>query len=97
MDKEAKVALIEDMAQQQGLTVREWRDDPDDGVQGVLGKFRVTEEDESRGLYDGDEGTLHATVVGSEEHHNVRVAAIWVAEGNDSGDEVTDLLALEEL
>lgn len=39
-----------------------------------LGRWRVMWDDEDRGLVAGDQGELHATVVGAVEHHNEAAA-----------------------
>lgn len=40
----------------------------------ALGRWRVMEDDEDRGLFANDEGELHATVVGAAQHHNEAAA-----------------------
>ena len=88
---------IEEFAKHNGFTVLDWREDPDDGLIGVLGRFRVIEEDEDRGLYADDEGELSACVVGAEKYGNQRVALSFTADGYDAGNDVRDPSLLEEI
>lgn len=65
--------LIEERLRSDGLHPDEWRNDEDGQIEAVLGKWRVTDEDEDKGLYEGEEGTLTASVVGAPEHGNEQV------------------------
>jgi hypothetical protein len=89
--------LIDRHVARMGHTVREWRDDPDNGLTAVLGQFRVIDGDEDTGLYEGDEGELTASKVGSEKYGNVNVCYSFTPEGYDGGNDVRDLDSLEEV
>lgn len=75
----------------------EWiLDEDNDGRPKVaLGDWTVTDEDEDRGLYHGDRGTLSATCVGSESHRNIRVVFYFLSEDHDEGGE--DVVPFEEV
>lgn len=84
--------LIEDACTKQGLTVQSWSQDPDYDEprdQAELGLFAVIEDNDEAGIYEGDEGTLIACVVGAAEFGNERVAFVFTADGCDSGSEVS--------
>jgi hypothetical protein len=89
--------MIARYAESHGFTVRGWRDDEENGLTAELGRFRVIEDDEDRGLYVDDEGRLEACVVGAAEYGNQRVALSFTPDGYDSGNDVYDASVLEEL
>lgn len=62
----------------------------EDGVEARLGRWTVLHENEDRGLYEGDEGSLTACVVGTEEFRNQRVVFCFTPDDQDpnSGPEV---------
>jgi hypothetical protein len=98
MDADKARPLIEAELQRQGFSAKEWREDPDDGLTAVIGRFEVVHDAlEDSGIYLGDEGVLEASVVGAEEYHNVRVWLGFRADGLDSALEVDDMSALEPL
>jgi hypothetical protein len=73
-DPERQKALITDAAMKHyGLIVGEWFTDEYGSAVGKIGRWRVLVDDEDRGLFEGDEGELHAEVVGAPENHNERV------------------------
>lgn len=86
--------MISRAVERHGYSVQEWREG-EDGLEGVLGQFRVIEEDEDTGLYDGDEGDLIASVVGAAEYGNQRVSFALLMEDYDMANEVRDLTAVE--
>jgi hypothetical protein len=89
--------MIEAAVTARGLAVKDWRDDPDDGLTAVLGRFRVAVEDEREGLYDGDEGVLIASVVGARQYGNERIYFGWTPDGMDEAGEVRDIMALDPI
>lgn len=89
--------MIEAAVARHGFTVKSWDPSHENGLTAMLGHFIVTEGDEDHGLYDGDTGTLDACVVGAAEYGNQRVSFSFVPEGCDSGADVDDLSAVEEL
>ena len=52
-------------------------------------RVRPIEDDDERGIFADEEGVLVIERVGSENYGNVRVAMYFVADGCDSGNEVT--------
>jgi hypothetical protein len=87
--------MIESACASQGLTIQGWAT-TDDGHTAQLGRYVVSTPDyEDDGLYEGDEGTLDAVVVGSEKYENRRVSFTFTADGLDGGEEVSDLTALD--
>lgn len=83
--------MIEDRLSKLGLVPDQWDPESENGLTARFDNdWVVVEEDESRGLYDGDVGKLSACVVGAPEHNNVRVSITFTPEGNDpdSGEEV---------
>lgn len=48
----------------------------------------VSQADEDRGHYAGDEGVVVIEEVGAPEHGNVRIDFSFIADGNDSGNEI---------
>ena len=73
----------------EGITAKDWKDTEEDGLVAVLGRFRVTTDDEEdRGFYDGDEGELTACVVGAAQYGNQRVTFSFTGDGFDVGLEV---------
>lgn len=87
--------MIESAVAREGYTVEEWRDDPGDGLTGVIGRFVVAVEDENEGLYEGDEGVLEVSVVGAPQYQNERVWFGFTADGTDGGAEVKDVSTLD--
>lgn len=83
---EQKDLIAEAAGTHHGLKVDEWREDPD-GIKALFGEWKVTEEDEDEGLYEGDKGTLSASVVGARKHGNEHVAFYFTPEDwdEDSG------------
>lgn len=55
---------------------------------GTLGRWTATEEIEGGMIIDGDEGNMHAVVVGSQQHGNEHVAFYLVPDEADSGAQV---------
>lgn len=81
----------------EGYTVESWREG-DDGLEGIIGRFRVTDnEDEDYGIFEGDEGELIACVVGAQEYHNERVMFNFKADGTDGGNEAHNLASLDPI
>lgn len=73
----------------QGLTVRDWRTDPDDGLTASCGTVTVlVDGDEDMGPFEDDEGELIAQIVGAAEHRNRRVHFSFIGEGMDAGVDV---------
>jgi hypothetical protein len=95
-DNEREKKMIEAGVIAQGLSVKEWRDDPEEGIVGVIGRFRAIEDDDQEGIYVDDEGDLEASVVGAQQYNNERVAFVFKADGMD-GAEVRNLGALVDL
>jgi hypothetical protein len=79
--------MIEGALRVFGYSAREWRDG-EEGIEAVLGRFRVLADDEREGVFEGDEGTLTACVVGSAYYGNRRVMFGFTPDGNDGADEV---------
>lgn len=80
---------IEEKCARIGLTVKEWRDDPNDGITAVLGRFECnTDEFEDDGIYSGTVGVVEASVVGAAQYHNQRVWFGYKEDGTDSGQEI---------
>lgn len=77
--------LIEAQLASDGLVPAEWRTDEDGDLEAVLGRWRVTDEDEDKGLYEGDEGTLTVSVVGAAEYNNEQVKYYFTPEGQTGG------------
>lgn len=93
-------AWAESQLELQDLKPQEWRED--DGYAeprpvAVLGRFRVIEDDESYGLYAGDEGEVTANVVGSSEYGNRRLTLNFCPDDLEEGNEVPDLSPLEKI
>lgn len=86
--------MISREVERHGYSVREWRDG-EDGLEGVVGHFRVDREDEDAGLCDGDEGSLVASIVGAEQYGNRRVHFGLNVKDYDSSYDVSDLDAVE--
>ena len=57
-------------------------------------RVRVIEDDEVHGFYEGDEGVLVISRVGSAEYRNERVAVSILIDGTDSPMEI-DTMAIE--
>ena len=89
--------MIEAAVNGQGFSVKSWVEDPDDGITGVLGRFQVIDEDEDRGIYDGDEGEVRACVVGSEKYRNQRVYFSFMTDGTDVGNELVDFSLVDPI
>lgn len=88
--------MIEAACARQGFKILSWTNTTD-GDTAVLGGFTVGIEDESDGLYEGDEGDLAACVVGAEKYGNRRVCFTFCPEGHDEGQEVRDLSCLDPI
>jgi hypothetical protein len=87
---------IEQAVEQAGFSVKSWNPDHENGLTANIGKFTVMSNDEEDyGLYEGDEGTLYACVVGAEQYGNQRVSFSFITEGYDDGNEVHDLSVLD--
>lgn len=89
--------MIRDAARRHGFEVAEFYEHEDNGLTGKLGRFRVIEGDDDRGLYEGDEGELEACIVGAVKHNNQRVSFGFTPDGYDSADEVWDFDLLEQI
>jgi hypothetical protein len=90
--------LIEAAVWREGYTVERWDEEHENGLTAfVKGRFRVVEGNDDVGLYEGDEGTLNACVVGSEQYRNRRVAWGLLVDEYDSNTDVDDLTVLEQL
>lgn len=90
--------MIETACKAQGLTIDGWQQDDDYAEprpEAVLGEWSVVDDDESRGMYAGDTGTLTASVVGGVQYHNEQVKFFFTPEGMDGGEEVNPLDELE--
>jgi len=88
--------MIERACKEHGLTIQGWDEEHENGLTAKLGQYMVTTPDyEEDGLYEGDEGELTACVVGAAKYHNQRVSFSFIGEGMDSGNEVSDLFALD--
>lgn len=84
-------SMIERAVTRHGLTPDEWDEESENGLTARFnGEWIVLEEDEDRGLYDGDTGKLSACVVGAEEYGNQRVIFTFTPDSYepDSGNEV---------
>lgn len=76
--------MIEDALKVYGLTAEKFETDEYGDLQAVVtGRWTVNEENEDQGLFEGDEGVLYVSVVGSEEHRNERPHYGFMAEGTD--------------
>lgn len=87
--------MIDRAVARAGFSVSEWREDPEDGLTGVVGRFVVVTDDDDNGLYSGDEGELAACLVGAAQYDNQRVAWQFTADGYDGACDVSDLDLLE--
>jgi hypothetical protein len=79
--------LIQARLDREGYAAKEWREG-EDGLEAVIGRFVIVEDDEDRGLYSGDEGPLTACIVGSPEYHNERILFAITPEGQSGALEV---------
>ncbi len=88
--------MIERRLSREGWDAKSWREG-EDGLEAVIGRFRVIEEVEDDGLYEGDEGELSACVVGSLKYHNESVAFGFTIDDYDSHNTVRDLSVLDPI
>jgi hypothetical protein len=79
---------IEQALAREGLTADDWKDDPDDGLTAVIGRYRCVDDDERSYAFSEDEGVMSASVVGAEQYHNQRVAFAFLADGTDAAMEI---------
>jgi hypothetical protein len=99
MDEQMK-GWAESQLKDYGLEAESWREDADytePRPVAVIGRFRVIEDDESYGLYAGDEGEVTANVVGSDKHGNRRLTLNFCPDDLDDGNEVPDLSPLKRI
>jgi hypothetical protein len=88
-DFERKRELIERAAKVWGFNIDGW-DENEDGPYADLGRATVIEDDDDRGLFAGDAGSLILGVVGSPRFGNERPAFFFTPDGMDfGGDEVS--------
>lgn len=87
IDERVKL-LIQARLDRAGMVAHEWRDG-DDGTEALLGRYAAFEDDDSAGLYEGDEGELSAYVVGAQRYHNERVMFGLQVDGTDCAIEVS--------
>lgn len=93
-EQDEQQRLIEAELEKRMLVAAEWRDG-EDGREAVLKhRWYVTEEDEDNGLFEGDEGTVSACVVGSAKYRNTRVSFSFTPDGCDGG---SDCIPLENV
>lgn len=99
MEDEAKHrSLIEKACSSEGLTIRGWYADEDEGrIAADLGRGRVLEDDEDEGLFEGDTGKLSCMVVGAAEHGSERVSFAFLTEGAGSPVEVREPSSVEPI
>jgi len=98
MSKSVEQEKIASRAQSYGFSIQQWGED-DDGLYGSIGRFRVIEDDEARGLYEDDTGEVRLSIVGSADYGNQRVMFGWYPDHNDGefGDEIYDLSVLDPI
>lgn len=89
--------MIESKLQAESYPAQNWLLDEDGQTVADLGRFRVVEEDDDHGFYAGDEGTIHASVVGSEKYRNERVAYLLLIDGYDSAVDVPDISMVDPI
>lgn len=80
--------LITEGCKRLGLVPDEFKEDADGDTIGTLGRWTATEEIEDGMIIDGDEGPLHACVVGAQQHDNEHVAFYLVPDHMDEGCQV---------
>lgn len=82
--------IVERALATHGLTADAWENDADNGDRPTakLGRWIVIEDDEDRGLYEGDEGELTCTAVGATEHGNLQSAFYFRGDGLEVGERV---------
>lgn len=95
-------AMLERALARHGLEAESWidRDADNDNrpTARISGRWNVVDDIEHEGLYEGDEGTLTATVVGAAEHGNEHVAFYFTLDGADEAiGQVTPGIEVEEL
>lgn len=100
MDNTERRQLIESSVKSNGLQIVGWESDEEEGEgreRANLGRFVVLEDvDSTMGPFEGEEGVLYASVVGSAQHGNTRVHYGLVADGTDCPSEV-DPFNLEQI
>lgn len=91
---EESKAMLTKRAEADGLAIAcfEVNDDGEELAK-IDGKWCVVEGDDDVGLYEGDDGTLELTIVGSTEHDNRKVQVGLVCEGRDGSTEVRGAIA----
>lgn len=61
-------------------------------------RVRIVEEDEDRGFFEGDTGTLYISMVGAPEYGNERVCvSFWDYNFEEPGAEIVDFDAIEPI
>lgn len=76
--------MIEERLKSDGLTADEWRVGDSNRPEAVFKNTWEAIEDLDHGMVsEGEEGTLHAGVVGAPEYGNERVVYQFTAEGSD--------------
>lgn len=77
--------MIEEALRAEGYPAQRWTEEDDRPV-AHIGRFTVTEDHEM--IFEGEEGEITVTVVGSGGYGNERVAFFFTPEGADCGNEV---------
>lgn len=98
MDTDKHKQMIQDACDKQAVPIKSWGQDEDYAEprpQAILGRASAITEDEDRGLYEGCEGELTASVVGAPEHGNERVYFGFMEDGSDCPIEVEPNLEVE--
>lgn len=81
---ERRRLLIAERARKQfGLEIDEYRNDEDGDIEGVCGRWVVVEDNEEKGIYEGEEGELHFAVVGAPKYSNERVAVYFYSDDTE--------------
>lgn len=81
--------MIEELLESYGYNDVTWEEDEDDRdrPRAYVGRFRAIEDGES--VFEGDEGKVYVSVVGSDEHKSLRVHVGIIVDGTDEPNETT--------
>lgn len=85
--------IIEDSLKVYGYEPEGWVVDDEEErnrPKAIVGRFRITEDDEENGLFAGTEGVLSVSVVGGEQYNNLRAYWGFTEDGMDAVVEVRD-------